>query len=227
MVTDSETRAARSGDVRVLALAALLALVGCDRGPFVPATHRDGDRVVLPLTFPDGTRATIAYPPELGIAELGVRPYGSATLHGKGRDFFIRHGLGGRSHQPNALRLELGRWTVEVWDPEPGSPGALTAAERRTFRTRLRGRATDGGFLVLDASPPLVLAKAGEHAGPALEFGYTRDAPWLRLALVRCGPKAESTGPGFASWCLSDGIVAHAYGGRRFLTAAAEGIELR
>jgi hypothetical protein len=69
---------------------------------FVPATYREGDRVVLPITFPDGTSAELVYPPELEIAELGVFPYSSGTLHGKsptprrsdfvGRDFVIRHG---------------------------------------------------------------------------------------------------------------------------------------
>lgn len=32
---------------------------------------------------------------------------------------------------------------------------------------------------------------------------------------------------GFSSWCLSDSLRIHAYGGRRFRAAAAEGIELR
>lgn len=69
---------------------------------FVPATYREVDRVVLPVTFPDGTSAELLYPPELDIAGLGVFPYGSGTLHGKsptpgrsdfvGRDFVIRHG---------------------------------------------------------------------------------------------------------------------------------------
>jgi hypothetical protein len=67
-----------------------------------PATYREGDRVVLPVTFPDGTRAELVYPPELDIAGLGVFPYGSGTLHGTSptpersdfvaRDFWIRYG---------------------------------------------------------------------------------------------------------------------------------------
>jgi hypothetical protein len=69
---------------------------------FVPATHRAGDRLVLPLTFPDGTRAVLVYPPELDIAELGVFPYTSGTLRrikpspargdSVARDFVIRYG---------------------------------------------------------------------------------------------------------------------------------------
>lgn len=36
--------------------------------PFVPPTYREGDRVVMPVTFPDGTTAEVTYPsitPEL------------------------------------------------------------------------------------------------------------------------------------------------------------------
>lgn len=69
---------------------------------FVPPTYREGDRLVLPVTFTDGTRAKLIYPPELNIAELGVTPYGSGSLHGKSpvagrgdvvaRDFRILYG---------------------------------------------------------------------------------------------------------------------------------------
>ena len=195
---------------------------------FVPPTHRDGDRVVMPLTFPDGTRLTIAYPKELALAELGVRPYGSATLADTvGRDFQIGYGAGGVTQQPHALRFEFGRWTVEVYDYDPGDPAAMSEHERRSFRASLSGRETADGFLVLGATAPLRLAEAGETAGPALEFGYGKDSPWLRLALAKCGPNAESTSPGISSWCLSDSVVAQAYGGRRFRAAAAEGVELR
>jgi hypothetical protein len=193
---------------------------------FVPPTHRDGDRVVLPLTFPDGTRVTLTYPPALAIAELGVRPYGSATLDDRvGRDFLVHHGAA--EPRARSLELEFGRWTVEVYDYDAGDPGAMTEAERRSFRAGLHGRETADGFLILEATPPLKLAEAGDHAGPSLEFGMSRDSPWLLLFLVRCGPKAESSMRGFSSWCLSDSVVAHAYGGRRFRAAAAEGIELR
>jgi len=68
---------------------------------FVPATYREGGRVVLPLTFPDGTRAELVFPQELEIAELDVRLYNSGTLRGMSptpgrdsvaRDFVIRYG---------------------------------------------------------------------------------------------------------------------------------------
>jgi hypothetical protein len=69
---------------------------------FVPATYREGHRVVLPVVFTDGTRAELVYPPDLDIAGLGVFPYGSGRLRGNSptpgrgdlvaRDFVIRYG---------------------------------------------------------------------------------------------------------------------------------------
>ena len=50
---------------------------------FTPATSRDGHRVVLPVTFPDGTTAELIYPPKLRIAALGVGPYSSGSLQGE------------------------------------------------------------------------------------------------------------------------------------------------
>jgi len=69
---------------------------------FVPATRAEGDSVVLPVIFTDGTSAELIYPRRLEIAALGLAPYGSAALHGKSavpgrdddvaRDFLILHG---------------------------------------------------------------------------------------------------------------------------------------
>lgn len=69
---------------------------------FTPETSRDGHRVVLPVTFPDGTTAELSYPPKLRIAALGVGPYSSGSLQGEsptpersdtvGRDFQIFFG---------------------------------------------------------------------------------------------------------------------------------------
>jgi hypothetical protein len=42
--------------------------------PFIPGGVRDGDLIRMPLTFPDGTRATLVFRGELGLEELGVQP---------------------------------------------------------------------------------------------------------------------------------------------------------
>jgi hypothetical protein len=56
---------------------------------FVPPTYREGNSVVLPVTFPDGSAAELVYPSDLDLASMGVRPY----IVGCGRDFnfFYRH----------------------------------------------------------------------------------------------------------------------------------------
>jgi len=69
---------------------------------FFPVTYREANRVALPVTFTDGTRAELVYLPKLDIAGLGGGPYGSGTLKGEsptrgrsdvvGRDFWIFYG---------------------------------------------------------------------------------------------------------------------------------------
>jgi hypothetical protein len=42
--------------------------------PFVPATETVGDEVRMPVVFPDGSEATLTFPAQLQLAELGVQP---------------------------------------------------------------------------------------------------------------------------------------------------------
>jgi len=42
---------------------------------WAPPTYQEGDRTVMPVTFPDGTTAELVYPPELGLEDLSVYPY--------------------------------------------------------------------------------------------------------------------------------------------------------
>src|SRR4029453_16161927 len=41
---------------------------------FVPRTTREGNRTVLPVTFPDGSTSELVYPTALGLAGMGVQP---------------------------------------------------------------------------------------------------------------------------------------------------------
>ena len=182
---------------------------------FVPATHADGGRTVLPLTFPDGTRAVMTYPRRLGVAELGLVPYGSATLPGAGgRDLLVAHARrarfatalnGGTPPRRSATYRGARGTTVVLYDlargphylafqfgpwavlvwDRPGRADSLTRAGRAGWARHLTGRTTAGGFLRLGATGRLRLARAGEHAGPRLELGDL-DARWLSLALERC-----------------------------------------
>ncbi len=245
---------------------------------FVPATYREGDRVVLPITFPDGTSAELVYPPELEIAELGVFPYSSGRLHGKspipgrsdfvGRDFVIRHGdlahvlaafnsrkepvllaqYQGANGQTigfwdvrtndtaHYLGFQFGRWAVLVYDYVAGG-AAMTDAERASWAANFTGRETADGFLVLDGSGPLRLARVREHAGPELDFYGVHPERGLGLYPGECTPHRDQTrlvdgklvewSGGFAAWCLSDSMRIHASGGRAFVGALIRELEVR
>jgi hypothetical protein len=249
---------------------------------FTPAAFREGNQIVLPVAFPDGTRAELVYPPELEIAELGVRPYSSGTLHGKspmpplrsdfvGRDFWIFYGdvedvlpvVGGGSprllstyegtdgqsvgfwqlpanREVDYLGFQFGGWAVLVYDyAAAGLAGAaMTEAERSSLAASFSGRETADGFLLLEGLGPLRLARVGEHAGPELTFGQGVE-PQRSLSLHpgSCRPHREQTqlvrgklvqwNGGFADWCVSDSMRAHATGSDRFIAALIGDLDVR
>jgi len=260
----------------------LLILAGCGAGTdeqrgFVPATYRDGARVVLPVTFPNGTSAELVYPPELDIAGLGVFPYTSGTLHGQSptpgrsdfvaRDFSIRYGdlehvlaqkNGGTrpvllaqyegvdrqtvgfwdlqwDDTAHRLGFQFGRWTVLVYDY--AAAGAMTDSERALWSANFSGHETADGFLLLEASGPLRLAGAGEHAGPELIFSASEPTRELMLYPGECRPHRDQNrrvdgklvqwSRGFADWCLSDSMRIHAGGSQEFIGALIRGLSVR
>jgi hypothetical protein len=108
---------------------------------------------------------------------------------------------GGRPGRPSGAGLDDagGPWHLRIWDYRPGddhAADALTPKQRRIWRTHLNGTVTPGGFLVLSASPPLVLGKATTtNWGPrpavlrqpavprqGLRAYVAGDAPFVRLA---------------------------------------------
>ena len=248
---------------------------------FVPATRAEGDSVVLPVTFTDGTSAELVYPWRRGIAALGVAPYGSATLRGKspvagrsdkvGRDLLILHGevhdylarsrwpkppsviarykaADGQSvgfwnlphPEPNYLGFQFGRWAVLVYDypaDEESGGAAMTDAERAAWSASFSGRETADGFLLLNGSGPLRLARAGETAGPQLSFGSVGRPPWFALYPGPCKPHRDQTQlvhgklvewtPGFADWCLSDTMRIHARGRGPVIDRLIRGLAVR
>jgi hypothetical protein len=190
--------------------ALLVALVAAAFGPsadtprsdrFVPPTYREAGRVVLPLTFTDGTRAELRYPPRLRLAQRGVVPYGSGHLRkGAARDFHIAPGEVDDVMAELDARLRTtfpgaGGATVGLWETPrdthhhrlylafqfdrwtvlvydyPRGAAAMTRGQRTTWARNMSGRETAAGFLRLSSDPPLGLARAGEHAGPQLSFG--------------------------------------------------------
>jgi hypothetical protein len=167
----------------------------------VPRERGDGDTKTIKVTFPNGAAARVEYPAELGLAELGVRPYVGATLSlaGTTEEFrtlaapyrgeaeiagngpMIRRLAGDVTLWPGppgvpsvgaVLLFRFGDWRIALQDERDG----LTFEQRVAWARSLRGRVTADGFLVLSARPPLRLARPGEVrggvvAGPQLWIG--------------------------------------------------------
>ena len=223
---------------------------------FVPPTSTEGDRTVLPLTFPDGSRVELVYPSGIDLTSRGVRPYSSGYLPGVGRDFNIYFGavqetlsrytveqLGGYVDadgsqvgfyhladyglEVNHLAFEFDGWTVLVYDYRRGA--GMSDEQRATWARSFHGRVDRDGFLILSADPPLRLAAAGDHAGPELSVGGAQAG--LGLVVGPCepyeDPQADPTS-GYFSWCDPvAGMVVHASGDAEFIALMREQLEIR
>jgi hypothetical protein len=181
---------------------------------FTPPTRREGDTMVLPVVFPDGSTAELRAPPQLDLASLGVWPSTSGVL-GKdaatGRELLIVYGNGGdltagkapvacyqgagrsqvelvHSQDPAVgfwLLFRFGAWTVAMWD---GNAGRLLGHQDRAVWARsLVGRETEEGWLVLGGRRPLRLG--AEHDGDVqLRLGDLSPRAVL-LWPVQCEPR--------------------------------------
>jgi hypothetical protein len=181
---------------------------------FIPPTRTEGDRVVLPIVFPDGTSAELVYPPELDLAGLGVRPYWA----GCGRDFGFYHydpygtlyegepiqtwtrpdgqtvgvydGVErdlGLDREPIVyLIFHFGSWTIDVYDY--GGKAALSDGEREACAMGLSASITDEGWPVLSGPPEIELG--GDE--PELEFGgLGRKEPFVLFFPGPCEPESD------------------------------------
>jgi hypothetical protein len=181
---------------------------------FVPPTRAEGEVVVLPVVFPDGTTAALIYPPELDLAGLGVRPYWA----GCGRDFGFHYydpyetvyGGGplqtwtrsdgqtvslwssvdkepGVDDEPLVyLIFHFGAWTVDVYDY--GGKAAMSEDQREACANGLSGSVTEDGWIVLSGSREIDLG----GAEPELEFGgLGRDEPFVLFFAGPCEPESD------------------------------------
>jgi hypothetical protein len=83
---------------------------------FLPPTYEEKGKVVMPVTFPDGTTAEILHPPDLDLAGTNIQPYTSAGgPAGVGRDFTIVYG--------QAEEVLRGWGDVELLDEYPDGQG--------------------------------------------------------------------------------------------------------
>ncbi|NRQ37464.1 hypothetical protein HII36_37365 [Nonomuraea sp. NN258] len=160
-----------------------------------PASTKAGLEVIQ-VTFPDGRRAEVRYPPELELSEMGVRPYQGVRIDGQYRPLVApysgaievtRGGKPIRSFAPNVtlwphppgsgtfgevLLFEFGPWRMTLEDRQDG----LTFEQRAAAAEHLRGKVTKDGSLVLSGGGNVELAGPGETergrpVGPQLWFG--------------------------------------------------------
>jgi hypothetical protein len=173
--------------------------------PLIPTgAERDGDRIRLPVVFPDGSRATLVYPIPLDLATRGVQPDVAYIFDGRyqGRIVFLHDPEASISryvegNEP-ATTVPSPAGEVEVWRarevPDHDAEGWLryrlsswtvlvpleeqSLAERVT--TSLHVLETAEGFPVIDTSGEADLAEGfGEAGGPELTFGDESPDPFM------------------------------------------------
>ncbi|MET8863297.1 hypothetical protein ABZW11_10120 [Nonomuraea sp. NPDC004580] len=180
-----------------------------------PATREGGDRV-LRVVFPDGARGEVRYPAELGLAEMGSRPFWGGWVDGRFRQFvapylgeveITRGGQPIRNFTSNVtlwprqagggsygqvLLFAFGPWRLAVHDRGPG----LTFEQRMTLARQMKGRVTKDGYLVLSAGKDVRLAPPGTvvqgyPAGPQLWFGGGMGELVALVPTPGCASKAK------------------------------------
>lgn len=178
------------------------------RGAFYPGFYREGERIVMPVMFVDGTTAEVVFREDLRPGELGMYGEIAGGLGEVDRSIYLRYGTGSQFEGSGPLASYEGHGgsTVEEWTPPPDTFGCpilvfrfgdwfvgvrtcfdgLSSEEKARWAKQLVGRQTEDGFLVLDAEPPLTIAEASEHGGPDLWLqGSDRGSPFITL---RPGP---------------------------------------
>lgn len=182
-------------------------------GPaFRPPARVAGERVVVPVTFVDGSSAEVVADRALGVQGMSAQVFTAGGLGAVDRTMSFRSGRGGAAfmHEgPLDAYAGAGDSVVELWRPHRGFPGrspylvyrfggwsigvrtgqpVLSRDERRAWARLLEGTVTPEGWLVLEARRPLVLQRAGGLGGPQLIFG---DGPsnWIEIEPGRCDPQ--------------------------------------
>jgi hypothetical protein len=126
--------------------------------------------------------------------------------------------------EPDFLGFQFGSWAVLVYDYTDAA--AMTEAERASWAASFSGRETKDGYLLLEGSGSLRLARAGEDAGPELEFGESAEGKGLALMPGKCRQRVDR-GPGQATWCVSPSMRAQAVGSEGFVEALLADLRVR
>ena len=175
------------------------------RQVFVPPVRRDRGRLVMPLTFPDGSTAELVYPPELKPAAMGFQPDVSFLRRDQPAPRFpLSFWFGQADAELFQGRQPVGRYPTlsggqaELWRARATSaslPGqgywlafrlaswtvlapAATPATAAELVRGLDARETGGGHVVMEAREPYALSReGGEGGGPQLAVGDASPRP--------------------------------------------------
>jgi hypothetical protein len=223
-----------------------------------PKPRREGGREILDVVFPDGSKAEVGYPAELDLATLGVRPAQVAWLDGY-KDAYrqLNAPAGGPAgvsmgrpmirsltkrvtlwhpmspSEGEVLLFSFGPWHLALRDEKNGMP-----FERRLLWAKnLSGKVTKGGYLVLSAKPPVMLARAGEgltseRVGPQLWFGGAREALMVLAPVPGCVVESIELQiiqqrRRFSAETCKDGVYVAVSGERGFVQRVIDGIVIK
>lgn len=224
-----------------------------------PTPKAKGGLEIIDVVFPDGRRAEVRYPPGLALDNLGSRPFIGGWIDSDmmlfrrleapydGEAEITRGGPPLRSFAPNVtlwprqpgsgaggqvLMFAFGDWRIALYDRADG----LTFEQRVIWAERLKGRVTEGGYLVLSAEAPVRLAKPGEMArgdpvGPQLWFGGRMEDMVALIPTPGCDERSRmpsiigGQGRYARSVCRGEVLVAAA-GERAFVDQAMDRIRV-
>jgi hypothetical protein len=172
---------------------------------FAPPTYTEGDSVVMPVTFPDGTSAEFLFPQEVDLAGLGAQPDVSYLRLADPSPRFplsFYHGDPDpglfQGDAPVAVYQSRHRDPIELWEANVEASGSgepywlvyrfgawtvlapvsdLESADEVAHA--LDGHETNDGFVVIDVEAPLALSdEFGEGGGPEIAFGDLDPRPY-------------------------------------------------
>ena len=194
------------------------------------STYPEGDSVVMPVTFPDGTTAEFVYPRELALEELSVYPdtFADGGPSQCGWPVYATrydpHAGWIRGEEPLAEYVRADGATVALWegtrDHEPhdylvyrfGSwsvlvpclwNGAVDREALAVWAENVHGHESPEGLLVLEGNPPLVLDPWRDQNGPTLRLSGVDVVIDVRPLSEQCDPASGWGGDTDAA----DGVV--------------------
>ncbi len=222
---------------------------------WAPATRTEGDRTIMPVTFPDGTTAELTYPDRLALQDLNVYlgTYADGP-HGCGSQLDATrsdpHGGWLRGDSPLWEHMRPDGNTVELWNGGGGEIlvyrfGAwsvmlhcqpnVTDQALATWADNLDGDQTPDGLLALVGSGPVHVNPWHDQNGPSVRLSDQHVIIDIQPQSDLCAPGGSQdvdTTDGVVQWCpRPEGSVrvyaiADGTSGRDLLQALVDGLEV-